>query len=94
MSNDTLVPASINIGTCAPIGFYAENIKRNSVTIGTRVLITAVTTVQNITQLYTMIPKYLLNLRDVYIIQFYLTLYVEKQVDISSMLMITADLQR
>ena len=74
-------PASLNIGTCASIGFNSENPKSSSVNIGTIVLITGVTTAQNITQLYTTRPKVLLYLRDLYIIQFYRTLYVEKFVN-------------
>ena len=76
-----LFPASLNLGTCASIGFNAENNKSNSVTIGARVLITGVTTAQNITQLYTTRPKCLLDFLDVYIILFYLTFYVEKLVN-------------
>ena len=72
-----LCPASLNPGNCASIVFDAENTKSNSVTIGKRDIINGVTTEQNITQLYNTRPKGLLDLLDMYIIQFYLTLYVE-----------------
>ena len=73
-----LCPANLNIGTFASIGFDAENPKSNSVTIGTRVIITGVVIAQNIPQLHTTRPRGLLDLRDVYITQSYLKLYVEK----------------
>ena len=76
-----LCPVSLNLGTCASIGFDADNLKVNSVTIGTRVLITGVITAQNTTQLYTTIPRGLLYLRDVYIIQRCLKSYVEKSIN-------------
>ena len=73
-----LCPASQNIGTCASIGFDAENPKSNLVTIGTRFLITGLVTAQKINQLYTTRPRGLLYLRDVYIILNCLKLYDEK----------------
>ena len=72
-----LCPASLNLGTCASIVFDAENPKSNSGTIGTRVLITGIITAQNITQLYTMIPRVILDLLFVYIILICLKLNVE-----------------